>query len=63
MVEVDLLALLERDLLHAAVVGIQGHDRGPGESQSKLPGQFRFFLKQDGPATPIIWALILCTFL
>src|SRR5262249_11367642 len=39
MVEVDLLPLLERDLFHSPVVGIQRNDGGPGQSLCQLPRQ------------------------
>ena len=39
MVEVDFLALFERDFFHAAVVGIERNDGGPGQLPGKLFGQ------------------------
>src|ERR1039458_9812874 len=36
MVEVDFPALIERNLFHAAVVGIQRNDGGPGQLPGKL---------------------------
>ena len=42
MIEVDLLPRFERNFLHAAIVGIQRNDRGPGQSLHELPGQFGF---------------------
>ena len=42
MIEVDLLALFEGNLLHAAIVGIQRNDRGPRQSLYELLCQFGF---------------------
>ncbi len=39
MVEVHLLALFERNFFHAAVVGIERNDGGPGQLPGKLFGQ------------------------
>src|ERR1019366_3673409 len=42
MVEVDLFPLFEGNLLHAAIVGIERNNRGPGQSLHELPCQLGF---------------------
>src|ERR1035441_6264070 len=42
VVEVDLLALFEGNLLHAAIVGIEGNNRGPRQSLCELLCQLGF---------------------
>src|SRR5271157_4348306 len=42
MVEVDFLALFEGNFFHAAVVGIERNDGGPGQLPHKLFGQLGF---------------------